>query len=39
MEIAGAALILGANVMVEILLSRRGRKPVIDAGSGAAILD
>lgn len=40
MAIAGAALILGANVLVELLQSRRAAKdPAIDAGSGPAVVD
>lgn len=40
--LAGAALILAANAMVEVIQSRRGKTaqpPTIDPGSGPAIID
>lgn len=39
MEMSGAGLILVANVLVEIIQSRRSRNDTLDAGSGAAIVD
>ena len=36
---AGAGLILAANVMVEMIQSRRRSRPLMDAGQGPAIVD
>jgi hypothetical protein len=36
---AGAALILVANVLVEVLQSRRNGRKTVDPGQGAAIVD